>query len=111
MQVEAKNISLPTAALQGAVCCGCFQAPAEGKRLDACGRCSLARYCGVACQKAHWPAHKHDCKHIADHLKGNIIRTVAKYPSTATLMTMRWQEVRGPRGKSSLPSVVGTVGT
>jgi TPR repeat protein len=26
-----------------------------------CGRCAAAWYCGKACQRAHWPAHKKPC--------------------------------------------------
>ena len=29
--------------------------------LSTCGRCAAAWYCGKACQRAHWPAHKQPC--------------------------------------------------
>jgi hypothetical protein len=32
----------------------------EGTRK--CSACSLVSYCGPACQKAHWPQHKKQCK-------------------------------------------------
>lgn len=28
---------------------------------DLCGRCNLVRYCGVECQRKHWPVHKLEC--------------------------------------------------
>jgi hypothetical protein len=67
--------------------------PSEGKRLLACGRCKLARYCAVDCQKAHWPAHKHDCSRLARHIKGPIVTTTSQYPSISELLSSRWSEV------------------
>jgi ankyrin repeat protein len=46
----------------GTVCdhCGC---PEEASRhLKNCDGCRAARYCGVACQTAAWPAHKEECR-------------------------------------------------
>ena len=48
------------------VCCarivGASEADApRGKR---CGGCRLVRYCGAACQKADWPAHKAACREL-----------------------------------------------
>ena len=34
-------------------------APQDAQR---CSRCKVAIYCGAECQKAHWKAHKFDCK-------------------------------------------------
>ena len=34
--------------------------------LSDCARCKQARYCSKACQVAHWPAHKLECKNSAD---------------------------------------------
>ena len=34
----------------------------RGKR---CSGCRLVRYCGPACQKADWPAHKAACRELA----------------------------------------------
>jgi hypothetical protein len=33
-------------------------------KLQECGGCGTARYCGTACQRAHWPAHKPTCKEL-----------------------------------------------
>ncbi|KAI9006755.1 hypothetical protein DFJ74DRAFT_689316 [Hyaloraphidium curvatum] len=30
-------------------------------KLMRCGRCGVARYCGVECQRASWKEHKKDC--------------------------------------------------
>jgi hypothetical protein len=29
--------------------------------LRKCSRCKMVRYCGIDCQRAHWPVHKHVC--------------------------------------------------
>lgn len=44
-------------AVQGCKGCG---AVVVGKMMQ-CSRCKNARYCGAACQKAHWPKHKLEC--------------------------------------------------
>ena len=46
-----RSLADPTACLTCA-------APAPEKT---CARCRLARYCGTACQRAHWPEHKKAC--------------------------------------------------
>jgi hypothetical protein len=33
----------------------------ETRKLKTCERCRTARYCGYACQKAHWKTHKRKC--------------------------------------------------
>ena len=40
-------------------CAKCDQ-PAEHK----CGRCKVARYCNLECQRDHWPTHKAECKKL-----------------------------------------------
>jgi len=47
----------------GTVCDGCGRAETE-VRLCTCDGCLLARYCGNACAKAAWPAHKAECKRL-----------------------------------------------
>ena len=43
---------------------GCYQCGRDGASMQ-CSRCKSARYCGAECQRAHWKAHKPDCKKIA----------------------------------------------
>ena len=43
----------------------CGKAPAFGTVLQVCGRCKMASYCNVDCQRGHWRRHKPDCKAIA----------------------------------------------
>lgn len=40
-------------------CGGCGKADLV---LNKCGRCQVALYCGVRCQKEHWPKHKATCE-------------------------------------------------
>jgi len=47
----------------GTVCDGCGRAETE-VRLCTCDGCLVARYCGNACAKAAWPAHKAECKRL-----------------------------------------------
>jgi hypothetical protein len=35
-----------------------------------CSGCCTARYCGTACQRAHWAAHKPVCKALKEALAG-----------------------------------------
>jgi hypothetical protein len=46
-------------------CAACGAAPAGGAALRACARCRRARYCGAACQRTHWKAHKPACNAAA----------------------------------------------
>ena len=40
----------------------CAAAACARKAIARCTRCRRAGYCGVACQTAHWPAHKAQCR-------------------------------------------------
>jgi hypothetical protein len=44
--------------------CGISARMLEGGKLRECSACGSVRYCGRACQKADWPAHKTACKRI-----------------------------------------------
>jgi hypothetical protein len=41
--------------------CGCTPTSA----LKRCAACRRVRYCGVTCQRAHWPQHRQSCKALA----------------------------------------------
>jgi len=43
--------------------CDCCFFP--GAKLLRCSGCQIKRYCEKDCQKAHWNAHRRDCKHYA----------------------------------------------
>jgi hypothetical protein len=40
----------------------CSNPGCSGAGLKKCTGCKQARYCKQACQLAHWPAHKVECK-------------------------------------------------
>jgi len=42
----------------------CHVCGKETIRLSSCARCESVYYCGVECQKKHWPEHKQHCKKI-----------------------------------------------
>ena len=42
-------------------CFKCQVADTAAARHKKCGKCGRAAYCSVACQRAHWPAHKMLC--------------------------------------------------
>jgi len=47
----------------GTVCVGCGK-PETEVRLHTCDGCLVARYCGNACAKTAWPAHKAECRRL-----------------------------------------------
>jgi hypothetical protein len=44
--------------------CGITANMLDSGKLRECSGCGTVRYCGKACQKAHWPAHKPACKRL-----------------------------------------------
>jgi hypothetical protein len=44
-------------------CAFCAAPPAEGALLS-CAGCKRTRYCSPACQRADWPNHRAECKHV-----------------------------------------------
>lgn len=40
------------------VCNFCLK---ESSDLKTCSKCESAKYCGIECQKQHWPEHRQDC--------------------------------------------------
>jgi hypothetical protein len=48
---------------KGGCCVYCEESPERvAMNLSRCGACKKVVYCGAACQKAHWPMHKEQCK-------------------------------------------------
>ncbi len=58
-------------------CAFCGTAEAEDdddvKLLKKCTACHLVKYCGVKCQRDHWPKHKRQCKKRAAELRDEIL--------------------------------------
>jgi tetratricopeptide (TPR) repeat protein len=48
------------ATVDGELKCGACSK--TGKSLSVCGGCEKERYCGLECQKRHWPIHKKACR-------------------------------------------------
>ena len=44
--------------------CDCCSAAFVTQLVDRCDGCRFAAYCGVACQRAHWPTHQIVCKAV-----------------------------------------------
>jgi len=69
-ETAAARRAAAAAALATAACAdpGCPSRRLPGSErapLHLCARCRLAGYCGAGCQRAHWPAHKAQCKSTA----------------------------------------------
>ena len=43
-------------------CWTCGKDHKGNELIPRCSRCKVARYCNIACQKRHWPVHKHNCQ-------------------------------------------------
>ncbi len=59
--------ALPRLYMCGNPWCGSFARESEGALpLKHCGGCRVVRYCGAACQRAHWrEGHKGECRELA----------------------------------------------
>ena len=55
------------------LCASCGTAGSDDIKLMKCTACYLVRYCGVKCQRDHWPKHKRECKKRAAELKDEIL--------------------------------------
>ena len=54
-------------------CASCGIAEGDDIKLMKCTACYLVKYCGVKCQKNHWPKHKKECKKRAAELRDEIL--------------------------------------
>ena len=54
-------------------CASCGIAGVDDVKLKDCSDCHLVKYCGVKCQRDHWPKHKRECKQRAAELKDEIL--------------------------------------
>ena len=50
------------------LCANCGKGEEESTSLKKCGACKMVNYCSAACQKAHRPQHKMECKKRAAEL-------------------------------------------
>ena len=53
-----EHLKNSTAPAGGCIKCG----SSSGAKLKTCKGCHVAQYCSAGCQRAHWPAHKVQCK-------------------------------------------------
>ncbi|KAL1530244.1 hypothetical protein AB1Y20_001159 [Prymnesium parvum] len=49
---------------------GCYHCQATDLPLKACVNCRCVHYCGTACQRADWPAHKPECAQLVEAILG-----------------------------------------
>ena len=49
-------------------CANCGKGEENSIALKKCGACKMVKYCSLACQKAHRPQHKKECKKRAAEL-------------------------------------------
>ena len=55
------------------LCASCGTAGSDDIKLKRCNACYLVRYCGVKCQKDHWPKHKRECKKRVAELEDEML--------------------------------------
>jgi len=74
--------------------CAACGAPGAGAK---CGRCRRASYCGAACQRSHWKAHKGQCALVAAAVLAGTSSAetpVAAHLSVATRGAAGWAAFR-----------------
>jgi hypothetical protein len=54
-------------------CASCGVAEVNEIKLKKCDACKFVRYCGVKCQRDHWPKHKKACKKRAAELRDEVL--------------------------------------
>ena len=77
---STSDTSSAAAAFQIQKCHKCYDTPAAGDKMRACGGCLHARYCSAVCQREDWSEHRRVCKSLADVTK----TSVAQFESSAT---------------------------
>jgi hypothetical protein len=51
-------------ALEPRACASCAVVESAARTYPKCAGCNVVRYCGAECQRAHWKAHKGECKEL-----------------------------------------------
>jgi hypothetical protein len=68
---EARDLVKPTSVVRQDRSCDvkCGACGKAAKKLSVCSGCEKTQYCGLACQKKHWPVHKRACgqKYASGH--------------------------------------------
>jgi ankyrin repeat protein len=62
----------------GTVCDHCGRPEEASRHLKNCDGCRAARYCGVACQTAAWPAHEEECRRRKAHREHSTRVTIVR---------------------------------
>jgi len=75
----------------------CAKCGKSGSDFRRCSRCKEARYCGVECQKTHWPTHKADCKPASEKPKPADEDTVVGFVECETYEECRVYLVKNPQ--------------
>ena len=84
---EKARALLPSikAALEPRTCAQCAAVEPTFGKYSKCGACSAVRYCGAACQRAHWKTgHKEECKQLA---RGREARRIGRRCTATSLIT------------------------
>ena len=63
---DASKAAPPPPAELGPTCAKCGK-PGSSKL---CGKCKIVVYCSQACERLHWPDHKHECRKPGEKAAG-----------------------------------------